>query len=204
MPWLGSPVVPNLIYVLLVAAVWLTALAALAPGTGFLELLALGVWAVAGAGALLVPLNVWALFVVLLGGGLFIFSLRSTRASVWLLLSGTAMTIGSAFLFQGERGAVGVHPFVAFVASASTLAFFWFVVRKAVDAHGARPAMDPSQLIGMVGEVRTALEPTGSIQVGAELWTAWAETPVAAGGRVKVIGREGLILTVAPLPPDRK
>jgi membrane-bound ClpP family serine protease len=62
--------------------------------------------------------------------------------------------------------------------------------------------MDPSLLLGMVGETRTTLDLTGSIQVGSELWTARAETPVAAGTRVKVIGREGLILTVSPVSPD--
>jgi len=201
--WLESPLAPNLIYVLLVAGVGLTAVAALTPGTGILELLALAAWALAGAGTLALPLNLWALFVVLLGGGLFLFSLRSKKAGAWLVLSGTAMTVGSAFLFRGEDAGIGVHPFVAIGASVSTMAFFWFAIRKAVDAHRAPPALDPSQLIGMVGEVRTALDPTGSIQVGAELWTAWAETPVAVGSRVKVVGREGLILTVLPLPPDR-
>jgi membrane-bound serine protease (ClpP class) len=199
MAWLESPFFPSLLYVLLVAAVWLTVLAVLTPGTGFLELLALAAWVVSGIGALQLPLNPWALLVVLLGGGLFLWSLRRRTANGWLLLSGAVMAIGSAFLFAGANR---VHPLVAIAASAATLAFFWLVVRKAVDAHGARPAMDPSLLLGMVGETRTTLDLTGSIQVGSELWTARAETPVAAGTRVKVIGREGLILTVSPVSPD--
>jgi membrane-bound serine protease (ClpP class) len=51
-----------------------------------------------------------------------------------------------------------------------------------------------------VGDVRSALEPVGSVYVGGELWSARSETPLAVGTTVRVRGREGLVLLVDPVP----
>ncbi len=54
--------------------------------------------------------------------------------------------------------------------------------------------------MGKVGEVRTALDPVGSVFVNGELWSARAETVLAPGARIIVTGREGLTLFVEPAP----
>ena len=193
----------NILYLLLVAGIWLAAMALVTPGTGVLELLALAALAGGGAGLLLLPTNGWALAGIVIGAGLFVVALLRRRPGVWLAGSAIALSIGSVLLFRLEPGgAPAVHPLVALLASAGTLAFFWLVIRKTAQAQRAVPVNDPNAVLGKVGEVRTPLEPTGTVYVGGELWTARSSTPVAPGSKVRVNRVLGLILEVAPVGPN--
>jgi membrane-bound serine protease (ClpP class) len=199
MTWISSPLFSNLVYLVLVAGLWLAALALVAPGTGVLELTAAVTLALAGIGMISLNVSTWALIVLGLGAVLFGLSLWRRGEVLWLGLSAVALTIGSAFLFTTEDGGPAVHPAVAALTSALTLGYFWLAIRKALASARARPAHDPSAVMGQVGEVRTALDPLGSVYVGGELWTARAEAPVGEGRQVRVIGLDGLILTVEPV-----
>jgi membrane-bound serine protease (ClpP class) len=199
MSWVSSPVFPNLVYLVLVSGLWLAALALVAPGTGILELTAAVVLALAGLGMVSLNVSAWALIVLALGAVLFGLSLWRRREALWLALSAIALTLGSAFLFSTEDGGPAVHPAVAALTSALTLGYFWLAIRKALASARAKPAHDPSAVMGQVGEVRAALEPIGSVYVGGELWTARAETPVEEGRQVRVVALDGLILTVEPV-----
>jgi membrane-bound serine protease (ClpP class) len=106
---------------------------------------------------------------------------------------------GSTFLFERPGGGAAVHPLVAVLVSAGTLGFFWLVIRKTLAALRARPTFDPAAVLGLEGEARTPLDPTGSVYVGGELWSAWAPTTVSAGARVRVTKAEGLFLEVEPI-----
>jgi membrane-bound ClpP family serine protease len=52
------------------------------------------------------------------------------------------------------------------------------------------------------GRARTALAPRGRVFVSGELWDAEAETPVAAGERIEVLSRTGLLLRVRAAADD--
>lgn len=200
MNFLDSPVLPNLLYLSLVAGVWLAALAIVTPGTGVLEISAFFALVLAGLGTAYVPLNAWALAILVLGGafyGVSVFSRR--RVGLWLALAALAFSIGSVFLFSLPGGAPAVHPALASVVSILTLAYFWLMVRKALMAHGARPVQDPSAVLDAVGEVRTILDPVGSVYVDGELWSAQSDIPISPGAKVRVKGMEGLMLSVEPL-----
>ena len=51
--------VPNLVYLMLMAGVWLAAMALVSPGTGLLEVAAMPVLILAGVGTLRVPIDLW-------------------------------------------------------------------------------------------------------------------------------------------------
>jgi len=123
-------------------------------------------------------------------------ALRLSREEIWLGLSAVAFCLGSVFLFRLEDGGAAVHPAVAVSTSALTMAFFWIALRTSIAAHKTRPAIDLTALLGAIGEVRTPLNPTGSIYVAGELWTARAESDLDVGTVVRVRDREGLILIV--------
>jgi membrane-bound serine protease (ClpP class) len=199
MSWMSTPLFPNLVYLVLVAGLWFAALALIAPGTGALEMTAALTLALAGLGMISLTLSPWALLVLVVGAVLFGFSIWRRREVIWLALSAVALTLGSAFLFVSEDGGPAVHPLVAGLTSVLTLGYFWLAIRKWLASAHARLAHDPSAVKGMVGEVRTALDPLGSVYVGGELWTAHADVPVAEGARVRVVDRDGLILTVEPV-----
>jgi membrane-bound serine protease (ClpP class) len=196
MTFVDTPLFSNLLYLLLVAGLWLAALAVVSPGTGVLEVLAFFALAGAGFGTLYLPLNGWAIVFLVIGTVLLIMALRLPREELWLGLSAVAFCVGSVFLFRLKQGGPAVHPLVAISTSVLTLAYFWVAVRNAIAAHKSRPSIDASALMGKIGEVRTALNPTGSIYVAGELWTARADSTIDVGSKVKVKDRNGLILLV--------
>jgi membrane protein implicated in regulation of membrane protease activity len=58
---------------------------------------------------------------------------------------------------------------------------------------------------GSVGLAQQALDPSGYVRVGAELWRAElaaGSAPVAAGSAVRVIEVRGMTLFVEPMPPE--
>ena len=194
--FLESPLLINLLYLSLVAGFWLAAWAVVAPGTGFLEVMAIAVLVLAGLGMLVVPLNTWAFGLLAVGIVLFVLSVWRKWTGVWLGLSAFALSLGSVFLFRPSGGGPGVHPLLAAVVSLLTVGFFWLSLSKALEAYGASLAHDPEFVLGKVGEVRTAIDPTGSVYVSGELWSATAEESIPVGAPVRVAGREGLMLVV--------
>lgn len=200
-PW-ESVIMPNLVYLLLMAGLWLAAMAIASPGTGLLEVAAVVVLIMAGVGTLSVPLDLWALGVIGLGAVLFIGALRWRRTALWLVLSAVLLSVGSAFLLGMEAGRTAVHPLLAAAVSILTVGFFWIAVRRGILAQRAKPAHDPERVLGQVGDVRTPLDPLGSVYVGGELWSARSETALSVGTTVRVRGREGLVLLVDPVPAE--
>jgi membrane-bound serine protease (ClpP class) len=60
------------------------------------------------------------------------------------------------------------------------------------------------ELLGMVGESRTILDPVGKVFVRGEYWTAEADEAIASGERVEVTAVEGMKLRVRrPMPGVR-
>jgi membrane-bound serine protease (ClpP class) len=197
--FLESALFPNLLYLLLVAGIWLAAFAVLSPGTGVLELLAFIALAGAGLGTLVLPFNLWALIVLLVGIVFYILSLRLEKYELWLGFSAVALSLGSVFLFRTPEPGSTVNPVLALVVSLFTLGYFWLAVRSSIQAQRERSSLDPSNLLGEIGDVRTTLDPTGSIHVCGELWTARSSVTLKPGEKARVLAREGLLLLVEPI-----
>jgi membrane-bound serine protease (ClpP class) len=73
---------------------------------------------------------------------------------------------------------------------------------KILEAGAAILSHDISGIVGSIGETRTEVHQEGSIYVHGEMWTARSEKPIKEGRRVKVVGREGLLLAVEPANGD--
>ena len=199
MDFINAIVLPNILYLFLVAGIWLAALALVSPGTGALEVLAFLALAIVGIGTFWVPFNAWALVVIAIGVFCFGASLRFKKnGQVWLVFSAIALVFGSAFLFRGMGRGPAVSPIIVIPVSLLTVGYFWIAIRQVVLAHHVMPSMDLAGLEGKVGEVRTRIDPIGSVFVDGEMWTATSAVPVDPGMHVRVIGRERLILNVEP------
>jgi membrane-bound serine protease (ClpP class) len=189
---------PNVAYLLLVSGLLLAVLAVLAPGTGLLEIGAFFTLMLAGYGIYNLPINYWALGLVILGMVAFVLAVRRPRRLVFLVVSILALVVGSAFLFQGEDLQPAVNPVLALVTSTLTAGFLWIVFRKILETERLRPTHDLGALIGEVGEAKTDIQPEGTVQVAGELWSARSNTPIRADAPVRVVGRDGFILEVEP------
>src|SRR5512135_1053286 len=92
---------PNVAYLLLVVGFVLAIMALFSPGTGVLEVGALFVLFLAGWEISQLPINLWALIVLILGVVPFIIAVRKSRNLVFLVIALVAFVVGSAYLFQG-------------------------------------------------------------------------------------------------------
>jgi membrane-bound serine protease (ClpP class) len=187
---------PNVAYLILVGAALLTMMAVLNPGTGVLEIFALFLWLISGYIIFNLPINFWALGLMLLGLVLFLLSLRKARSLVYLGLSIGAVIVGSIFLFDQPGWQPAVNPVLAVIVSVFVAGFTWIVAQKAIEADQMRPAHDLEALIGTVGEAETSVGDGGSVQVAGELWSARSEQSIPEGAQVRVIGRDGFHLIV--------
>jgi membrane-bound serine protease (ClpP class) len=195
---------PNVAYLFLVGGSLLAVLALLAPGTGVLEISALFALILAGWAVYNLPINLWALIVLLLGVLPFILAVRRTGNLIFLAISIIAMVAGSAFLFQGQGWQPAVNPVLAIIVSSLTGGFFWVVTRKVLEAEQTRPSHDLEALIGRTGEAKTDIHEEGTVQVAGELWTAHSDQPISEGKHIRVIRREGFVLQVEPLEPEEE
>ncbi len=78
-----------------------------------------------------------------------------------------------------------------------TVAFLVVSVVAVVRSQKRRPVAGTEDILGLVGTVRTRLNPEGSVQVRGELWQALSKgRGLEPGAKVVVTGIEGLRLTV--------
>lgn len=187
---------PNVAYFLLVTGFMLAILALFAPGTGFLELGAVAILILSGYGMINLPLNIWALAILILGVFPFILALRQSRKLVFLAFSMVALIVGSIFLFRGEDRLMAVNPVLATPVSALAAGFLWFIAHKGLEASARRPDHSLERFQGLVGIADSDVFMEGTVYVGGEQWTARSKEFIAAGSQVRVIGREGLVLIV--------
>ena len=196
---------PNLAYLFLVSFFFLAGIAILSPGTGLLEVGALITLVAAGWGVYTLPINEWALAILLLGVFPFIIAVRRSQNKLYLAISIASLVIGSSFLFQSDVWwKPAVHPVLALVVSAIGGGFFWLISVRTIEAEMAPPSHDLDRLIGVRGEARSYLdeEEEGSVLVRGEMWSARGTAPIQEGDPIRVVGRMGLVLEVEPSDPE--
>ncbi len=189
--------IQDIAYFFLIVSVWTCVLAISSPGTGLLELSACISVVITAVFAVYLNINVWALGILAAAFIVFLLEIARPLKGVFLLISVVLFSIGSIFLFRGQNGEwVVVSWPLAVVSSLGTAGFFWLVVWKVLQARKKPIHMDPSAVVGQIGEAQTEIFQEGSVQVASELWSARSDTRIPAGSRVRVVSREGLILTV--------
>jgi membrane-bound serine protease (ClpP class) len=190
---------PNISYLLLVSGLIFTSLALISPGTGVLEIGAVFAIILAGFGIYNLPLNAWALAILLFGVVAFYFSLRHAPRWLFLIVAAIALVTGSIFLFRVDESSTGVHPVLAVISSLGALGLMWWVGSKSLEAIAQAPAHDLTQLLLMQGRAVTDIFTDGTVYVDSEEWTARSEVAIPAGSLVKIVKRDGLLLQVAPI-----
>ncbi len=115
-----------------------------------------------------------------------------------------AFVIGSIMLLDTGIPGYGISiPLIGMFALLSA-GFFMFVVGLAVKARQRPVVSGEEELIGSFGIGLEDFDQAGKVRVHSELWDARTNQPVHQGDRIKVIGRDGLLLTVEPLQESAK
>lgn len=191
---------PNLVYLALLAGLWVGVTAAYIPGTGLAEvaafLLLLGSFIVLTA----MPTQWVAVIAMVVGvAALLLLPFAGERfgrlAEFGLILQG----VGGYFLFDG----LVVSPLLIIVTLLLGLAFNRLVLLPILRSQGEPNAYDESnRVIGVVGRVVKDLDPVGTVYVNKELWRARSDDYLAKDTPVIVTEQNGLELTVEKAKRD--
>jgi membrane-bound serine protease (ClpP class) len=187
---------PNVSYFLLVIGFILAVLALFAPGTGVIEVGAMAMLVLAGYGIANLPVNLWALALMVLGVIPMVLAVRKGGGWIWLAISILVVVIGSVFLFRNAEGGPGVNPILSVSFSTLAVGLMWFIGTKSLEASRRRPQHSLERLQGLTGTAESDIFQEGTVAVGGEQWSARSEKFIPAGSRVRMIGREGLVLVV--------
>ncbi len=153
--------------------------------------------------------------------GLFALNMLPINyAGLALILLGLAFIVAEAFVpAYGSLGAGGLIAFAIgaimlidsdvpgfavplwFVAALTLLsaAFVFFVARLALKARSRPVVTGSEELIGSVGVALEDVQTEGWARVHSEQWRVQSPVPLKRGQNVRVTGRDGLVLMVAPL-----
>ncbi len=195
---------PTVVFGLLVLGALSAALEVATPSFGVF--LGVGLLLLAGAlyGIFTLPVQGWALLVLVLGLGCFGAELLTPTHGGLTITGLGLLTIGGLNLFDQSR-APGVA--VAPAAVIATGIGIGALVVAAI-ALGLRDRRRPrvtggESLIGRIAEVRAPLAPRGLVFVEGALWLAVSERgEPAAGEWVRIIARERLQLIVRPIDDE--
>lgn len=199
---LHSVSTPVAVYVLLVLGVWGLAFELTQPGFGLAGIGGTLFVLLAAYGLTVVPVHWLGIVLLLAGVGLQGLDVILGKLG-WLTGLGTAaFAAGSAWAWWGIAPNADVPAWlIAFMTVAGVLLFgFGFTV-----ALRARERVRSAQigLVGLVGEVRSDLNPEGGVEVKGALWRARSNNgQIPRGTRVRVRGVDGLILRVEPEPGE--
>lgn len=195
---------PNIAYILLTSGLIMAFLAVLTPGTGIFEVGALTALILAGVQIYSMEVNLWALILILAAVAPFVMAVRQKESGIYLAVSIVLLLVGSALLFRGEGWQLAVNPLVILVVSLVEGGFLWVAAQKTLESARTPPVQNLEALIGARGETKTDVYQEGSVYIAGELWSAYSQQPIEAGTPIFVVGREGFILRVEPLPAARK
>lgn len=187
---------PNFAFVLLAVAFLVTIFALLAPGTGILEVLSLGLLTMVGFSIARMEIHTWAILLLLGGIVAVILALRRFDNRYFLVAAILMLLAGMLFLFKIPGQLLAVDPLLAIVVSLTTAAFIWIVGRMTTQAFKAKPQQNLENLIGEVGRAVTDISKEGSVYVSGENWSAVSSKPIKKGSSVVVRQRDGLVLVV--------
>jgi len=187
---------PTIAYLLLILGFWAIVFELSQPG--------FGIAGVAGAVSLILafyalailPVNLAALLLVLLGLALFTIDVFTAGLGVFTIGGTLALTFGSFLLFAGSP-AIDVSPWVIAIVVASSVLFFGFAMTVAMRARRRQSITGQEGMVGLVGVARADLSPEGQVLLKGALWKARAvDGPIGKGRPVRVRRIDGLTLFV--------
>ncbi|MDX1386389.1 MAG: nodulation protein NfeD [bacterium] len=191
---------PNIAYILLMIGIYGLIFEFMNPGyivpgvVGAICLL-LGLYALH-----VLPVNYTGVALILLGIALMVTEAFVPSFGALGIGGVVAFVIGSLMLMDTESvpGLEISRSLIATVAVVSA-AFFILVVGMAVRARRRKVVSGSEEMIGAEGRALEDFNDEGNVFIHSETWRAKTNAPIFKDQRVRVTGREGLLLFVEPL-----
>ena len=191
---------PTAVYVLLVLGLWGIAFELTQPGFGVAGIAGAASLALAGYGLAVIPVHWIGAAIIVAGTALQGLDVVIRRVAALTIVGTLAFLSGSLLAWWGVAPAIDLSLWVVAMFTIGGAIFFGFGMTVALRARD-RVRTAQVGLVGLVGEVRTDLDPEGGVYVKGSLWRARSmDGPIPKGARVRIKGVDGLILRVEPEP----
>ena len=142
------------------------------------------------------PINYTGLLLILLGIGFLVAELFLPSFGILGVGGIVSFVLGSLFLFDTPDSELAVDRSIILTAALSVGGFMLFIGTLAVRTWRQRPASGSEGLIGEIGEVRVRLAPRGKVWLHGEYWNAESDEELEVGQKVRVVGRDHMVLRV--------
>jgi membrane-bound serine protease (ClpP class) len=150
----------------------------------------------------LLPINYAGAALVLLGVALMVAEVHLGTFGALGVGGIAAFVIGALMMFPARAPGFTLSGGVIFGAAIASAALL-LVVLAALLRSRRRPVVTGGEaLIGAEGETVSWQDGEGRVRVKGEIWLARSSAPLAAGSRVKIIARDGLVLRVEAMQPS--
>ncbi len=149
------------------------------------------------------PVNYAGLALMALGIGFMIAEVFVPSIGALGIGGVIAFVIGSIMLFDTSVPGYEISLSLIGGLALASAAFFMGVVGLAIKSRRRAVVSGREQLIGGVGEVLEDFQGRGRVHIHGEDWSAYSETPLRRGEKVRVTGMEGLTLSVQPETENR-
>lgn len=198
---LGVLTNPNIVFLLLTVGVQAILIELSSPGgwiAGFIGAVCL---ALAAYGLGVLPVNWFGLIFLAIAFVLFVMDIKTPTLGALTAAGAASLIVGSLVLFNspGTPSFLRVSVPLVIGVSLGTAAIFLVILTIALRAQRAPISMGQESLIGRTGTATSGIAPTGTIQLGGELWTgelAQDEESIAEGAQVEVIEVRGVRVIV--------
>ena len=190
---------PSIAYFLLIAGLALLVFEFYTAGIGLAGLV--GALCVIGAfvGFSHLPVQWWAFGLLLLATFGFAVDVQVGALGVWTVIGALALGAGSLFLYGGSSE---LRPawWVLLVVCLGMVLFMVGGMTAMVRSRFSTPTIGREGMVGEVGTAEVPVDPDGVVLIRGARWRARTNraTPIAAGGEVRVVEVEGLVLEVEP------
>ena len=191
---------PTAVYVLLVLGMWGIAFELTQPGFGVAGIAGAASLALAGYALAVIPVHWLGVALIVAGSALQGLDVVVRRVAAFTAMGTLAFLAGSLLAWWGVAPAIDLSLWVVILFTIAGALFYGFGMTVALRARD-RVRTAQVGLVGLIGEVRSDLDPEGGVYVKGSLWRARPmDGPIPKGTRVRIRGVDGLILRVEREP----
>ncbi len=148
-----------------------------------------------------IPINYAGAALVLIGIGLMIAEVHIGTFGALGVGGIAAFVIGALMMFPERVPGFALSTAVVIGAAIASAALILLVLAALLRSRKRPVVTGGEALIGAEGEAVAWQQSEGRVRVQGEIWLARATAPLAAGTRVKVVSRDGLVLFVEAIRP---
>ena len=146
------------------------------------------------------PVNFAGLALVALGAGLLVAEAFIGSFGVLGVAGIAALVAGAVMLMDTEAPGFTISLWLVGGVAAGLGSLLLMAMAMIARSRFRRVAIGPERIRGTLAEVQDWSGRRGVVRFEGEIWEARSSRPLRPGMRVRVTGREGLVLIVEPLP----